>query len=74
MSQCHFRHGEAVDPAEWNKHERPANKLVEPVIVTGIEAVRNCQSGWMITVSDVRAKTVRLDQEWLKKIQKVSLT
>lgn len=59
--------GDSVSPARWNQHEKPAKKLKEPCVVTNAEQVVNCESGWMITVSDAVGKTLRLDANWLEK-------
>lgn len=57
--------GDAVSLDRWDKTERPVNRMGN-CTVTKVERVRNCESGWMVTVENPQGRTITLDSNWLR--------
>lgn len=64
MADPLYKPGDLLSVAKWDRTERPANKLGDPVEVLKVEAVRNCESGWMVTFRAAGGQVRCFDQNW----------
>ncbi len=66
MSTCKYNVGDEVDMKPWDRSERPVNRMGVCIVVR-TERVRNCESGWMITVRSLDRRDraeMRVDSNW----------
>lgn len=63
---CDLKPGDRVSLELWDRTVRTQYRLYESTVVN-VESVRNCQSGFMITVESDFGVKARLDRAWLQK-------
>lgn len=71
MADQKFRVGDKVKCPEYDRTERPPNRVGDAVVVRvegggGAETRAACESGWLVTIKSEKGWTVTLDQNWLE--------
>lgn len=65
MTQPRFKAGDRVKAPDYDRSERPFNRIGAGV-VEKTKRVRNCESGFMVSLRDRNGHPRTLDQNWLE--------
>lgn len=64
MADPLYKPGDLLSVSKWDRSERPANKLGDPVEVLSIETGVNSETGVMVTFRAAGGQVRCFDQNW----------